>query len=105
MWSKKEKDIARQAFAQALDREGKDLLGRLKKMAKAAETPEDIWRIHDFLTSKIEEIDKKYDYRYSVLIPVFGQLSREGWIRLNDLEGLAEDKIAKIRQIAASIKS
>ena len=100
MWSKEEKDIARRAYEQAMDRESKELLGRLKEMAKAAETPEDIWEIHDFLTSKIEEIDKKYDSRYSELIPVFGRLIREGRLRLSDLEGLAEDKIAKIKLIA-----
>jgi hypothetical protein len=100
MWSNKEKDIARRTYERAMDRESKELLGRLKKMASAAETPEDIWEIHGFITSKIEEIDKKYDFRYSALIPVFGRLVREERIGLNDLEGLTEDKIEKIRLIA-----
>jgi hypothetical protein len=100
MWTNKEKDIARRAYERALEKECAELLRRLKKMAKAAESPEDIWRIHDLLTSRIKDIDEKYDYRYSVLIPVFGRLIREGWLGLDDLEGFAEDKIAEIKLIA-----
>lgn len=100
MWTKKEKDIARRAYNMALEREGKKLLERLKEMAISAKNREDIWRIHDFLTKRRKDIGQKYDYRYSVLIPVFGRLIREGWIGLDDLDGLAEDKIAKIKFMA-----
>jgi hypothetical protein len=100
MWSNREKEIARRAYELAMDREGKELLGRIKEMANAAETPDDIWKIHDFLTSKIKEIDEKFDYRYSALIPVLGRLVREERLGLDELEGLAEDKIAKIKLIA-----
>ena len=27
-----------------------------------------LWAIHDYLTEKRKEMDKKYDYRYSVLL-------------------------------------
>lgn len=72
----------------------------MKDITNTAKTPEDIWELHDFLTEKRKEIDEKYDYRYSVLIFVFGRLLREGWIALDDLEGLDEDKITKIKSIA-----
>lgn len=97
MWSKKEKDIARRAFEMALEREGLELLSRLKEMANTAENREDVWQIHDFLTKRRKGIDQKYDFRYSVLINVFGRLIREGWIGIDELQGLDEDKIAKIK--------
>ena len=100
MWSKTEKEIARQAFGRAYERECKELSNKVKEMANTAKTPEDIWELHEFLTEKRKEIDEKYDYRYSVLILVFGRLLREGWIGLDDLEGLDEDKISKIKNIA-----
>ena len=100
MWSKKEKEIARRAFNVALEREGLDILSRLKEMAKTAESREDIWRIHDFLTERRIEIDQKYDYRYSMLIPIFGRLIRERWIGLDEFEGLDEDKLAEIKKFA-----
>jgi hypothetical protein len=100
MWSKKEKEIARGAFKVTLERESLDLLSRLKEMADTAENREDVWKIHDFLTERRTEIDQKYDYRYSMLIPIFGRLIREGWIRLDELEGFNEDKIAEIKIFA-----
>lgn len=100
MWSKTEKEVARQAFNIAYKKEVKELANNVREMANSAKTPEDIWELHEFLTEKRKEIDEKYDYRYSVLILVFGRLLREKWIGLDDLEGLDEDKIIKIKNIA-----
>jgi hypothetical protein len=100
MWSKKEKEIARRAYRMALEREGLELLNKLKEMANAARSRDDIWKIHDFLTERRNDIDQKSDYRYSVLISVFGRLIREGWIGIDEFEGLDEDKIAEIKIFA-----
>jgi len=59
----------------------------------------DLWRLHDFLTDQRREIDEKYDYRYSRLIMVFARLVHQGWLSLEELEGLREDKLAKIEVI------
>jgi len=64
-----------------------------------ASEPEDLWRIHDFLTKERRRTDEKYDYRYSVLLFVFARLLHEGWIVETDLQGLAEDKIEVIRYL------
>jgi len=45
-------------------------------------------------------MDQKHDYRYSVLIHVFGRLVGEGGVEMKDLEGLEEEKIQRIRFIA-----
>jgi hypothetical protein len=42
------------------------------------------------------EIDRKYDYRYSVLPIVFAELVKQGRIAENDLHGLAPEKIELI---------
>ncbi len=55
--------------------------------------------MHDSLTDKRREIDEKYDYRYSQLIMVFARLIHQGWLSLEELEGLHEGKLAKIRLI------
>jgi len=67
MWSKKEKAAARQAFDKAYERETIKLANEVKEMANTIKTPEDIWDLHDFLTEKRNEVDEKYDYRYSIL--------------------------------------
>jgi hypothetical protein len=99
-WSKKEKAIARRAFEGAYEKECKDLIKEIQKRANEAKDPIDIWRLHDFLTRRIEEIEGKYDYRYSRLIFVFARLLKEGWITVGEIEGLKEDKIDKIRYLA-----
>ena len=99
-WSKKEKAIARRAFENAYEKECKDLIEKIQKRASEAKEPSDIWRLHDFLTKKGKEIENKYDYRYSMLILVFARLMQEGWLTVEEIEGLSEDKITKIRYLA-----
>jgi hypothetical protein len=60
----------------------------------------DVWRLHDYITRKRREVDRKYDYRYSVLILVFARLLREGLISDEDLEGLSRDKVEMIHRIS-----
>lgn len=99
-WSKREKAVARRAFENAYEKECKDMIKQIQKRANEANDPKDIWRLHDFLAERIREIENKYDYRYSRLIFVFARLMEEGWIKVGDLEGLNEDKLAKIRYLA-----
>lgn len=99
-WSKKEKQIARGAFDKAYERECRQIIGQLKEKALHLAGPEDIWALHDYLSSQRKEIDEKYDYRYSVLIMVFGILLRQHWLKIEDLDGFSEDKIEQIVSLA-----
>lgn len=98
-WSDSEKKIARRAFDAALSRELSSFLARIKNSASQATTPDDIWALHDFLSEKREEINRKYDYRYSQLIYVFARLLKEKWLMKSDLEGLREDKLMAIVEL------
>ncbi|MDH3976569.1 MAG: hypothetical protein OEV42_20080 [Deltaproteobacteria bacterium] len=99
-WSKKEKKIARQAFDRAYEREMRHLAEKVRKMLDDNEDARAVWRILDMLREEARETDFKYDYRYSVLILIFARLLREGWLMLEDLEGISEEKIEKIREVA-----
>jgi hypothetical protein len=99
-WSKPEKEIAHRAFDAAYKRECMAIAHNVRKMAAGINGPSDLWKIHDYLTVKRKEIDRKYDYRYSVLLSVFARLMCEGWIQEKDLEGLSDDKMKEIRRIA-----
>lgn len=98
-WSKTEKKIAREAFERAYERECSYLAGRIREKANQIKKPDDIWRLHDFLTEKRKEVDKKFDYRYSVLDLVFGRLIKDGWLDFADLKGLNEEKIERIKRL------
>jgi hypothetical protein len=99
-WSKTEKEAARRVFEEAYRRECGSIANKVKEMIAMASEPPDLWRIHDYLTKQRRGTDEKYDLRYSVLLFVFARLVKEGWIEEADLEGLREDKIKWIKQLA-----
>ncbi len=99
-WSKTEKKIAQAAFDQAYQREIAALIQQVREGAGTIASLEDLWQLHDFLSARRHEIDGKYDYRYSVLIFVFSRLIREGWLQVEELTGLAPDKLTKITVLA-----
>jgi hypothetical protein len=73
-WNQKEKSIARAAFDKAHKNECSNIIETVKKKAGNLSEPKEIWGLEDYLYGKKKEIDNKYDYRYSVLIHVFGRL-------------------------------
>ena len=96
-WSAKEKRVAREAFDKAYKKEMRQIQQAVYEKVKKFREENDVWELHDFLSQTRKEIDEKYDYRYSVLIYVFARLMREGFITEEDLKGLSEDKVLKIR--------
>jgi Photoprotection regulator fluorescence recovery protein len=99
-WSKSEKAIARTAFEAALKRELQEVMHKTKQMANQIKEPADVWELEHYLTERREEINRKYDYRYSQLRHVFGRLLYEGRVSEEELRGLQEDKLKSIRSVA-----
>jgi hypothetical protein len=99
-WSKSEKAIARTAFDAALKREIQDVMHKTKQIANQIKEPADVWELEHYLTERREEINRKYDYRYSQLKHVFGRLLYEGRVSEEELRGLQEDKLKSIRSLA-----
>ncbi len=95
-WTEIEKNIARTAFNQAYKREIEALLKQVQQEVSTLVDMSDLWRLHDFLSAKRHEVEGKYDYQYSVLLFVFAGLVKEGWLHLNELEGLDKDKLSKV---------
>jgi hypothetical protein len=98
-WSQAEKEIARTAFDNAYEREIAALMVTVQAKANELTELEQLWNLHDFLSAKRHEVDGKYDYRYSVLLFVFAQLVKEGWLQLDELQGLDQGKLAKIKAL------
>ena len=101
-WSKTEKQIAKNAFGKAYERECGDLAKKIQSEAEKIKEPADIWRLQHFLNKKVREIDNKYDYRYSVLILMFARLIKDGWLMIDDLKGLGQEKIDRIAALLNS---
>jgi len=99
-WSSTEKAIARRAFDRALQQELEAAIRSTKQTVAKIRLASELWELEHHLTQLRKEIDRKYEYKYSVLLPVFGELVREGRLDVRDLQGLAEDKLAYIRREA-----
>lgn len=95
-WSKAEKKVARRAYDLAYRRECEALIKEVKARSRKVAEPDELWSLADYLWAHRQEIDDKYDYRYSVLPLVFARLASESWLSLADLEGLDPDKLATI---------
>lgn len=100
-WSASEKKVARRVFEAALQRELAEVMTEFQARAARAKRPVDMWSVQEYLARTRHEIDAKYDFRYSQLELVFGMLLREKRIGEEDLQGLAEDKLARMRRFAS----
>ena len=93
-----EKAIARQAFDSALQRELDAVTREAKERAANIAQPADLWKLEQWLGEQRKEIDRTYDYRYSVLPLVFANLIRQGRLTEQELLGLNEEKLDYVRQ-------
>jgi hypothetical protein len=99
-WTHEEKQIAKTAFQRAYDRETTALLQEVQSQIHGLTELGDLWRLHDFLSARRHDIDGKYDERDSMLLIVFAQLVREGWLSMDDLQGLEVTKLRKVSALA-----
>ncbi len=88
--------MAEVAFSTAYRREIDSLVRVVREQAGTLATTDDIWQLHDFLSARRHELDGKYDSRESALIFVFSSLVKDGWLSLEELTGLAPEKVSKI---------
>jgi hypothetical protein len=100
-WSHAEKTVARRAFDLALGKELEALLQEAKGRAARIEKPSELWDLESWLTERRREIDRRYDYRYSILPLVFAQLLRDGRLTEDDLHGLGREKLGLVRRASA----
>jgi Photoprotection regulator fluorescence recovery protein len=97
-WSHAEKAIARKAFDFALRNELQTTIREAKERAAKVSEPAELWELEDWLADRRQDIDRRYDYRYSVLPIVFAHLIRDGRLRVDDLKGLQPEKLDLINR-------
>ena len=97
-WSPAEKVIARQAFDMALRNELQTTIREAKERAARISEPAELWELEDWLTERRQDINRWYDYRYSVLPIVFARLIRDGRLSEDDLKGLRPEKLELINR-------
>ena len=99
-WSETEEIISKQALQTAYRREIAALIDHVRDRAASLSKLEDLWYLHDLLSTKRYEIDGKYTYNSSTVVFDFAQLVKEGWLDLEDLKGLKPAMLSKISALA-----
>lgn len=97
-WSQSEKRQSRVLFDRCVQSELAEIIAEFKRRAAAVQGPPEMWDLEDFLRESRTEFNRKYDYRYSQLIWVFGRLLREQRVTEQDLQFLSADKLEAIRR-------
>jgi len=100
-WSQTEKTVAHKAFDTALERELVEVIRQTKERASRITCAAQAWELETWLAERRVEIDRSFDFRYSVLPFVFAGLLRDRRISEVELNGLAEEKLVAIRKLAA----
>lgn len=95
-WSETEITIIKQALQTAYQRETSTLIANVRDRASSIIELDDLWYLHDLLSTKRYEIDGKYDYDPTTVVFDFAKLIKEGWLSLDDLKGLKPETISKI---------
>jgi hypothetical protein len=95
-----EEKISKQALQKAYEREISTLMVNVRDRANSITELEDLWYLHDLLSTKRYEIDGKYAYNSSTIVFDFARLVKEGWLHLEDLQGLKPEMLSKISALA-----
>ena len=98
--SAREEKIAKQALQKAYEREISALINDIRDRANSLNEIEDLWDLHDLLSTKRYEIDGKYAYNSSSMVFDFANLVKEKWLTLEDLQGLPSEMLSKISALA-----
>ncbi len=95
-WSQKEREIAQKALETAYTREANTIVNLVREKSGEISCLDDLWKLHDFLSARRHDIDGKYDDSQSMFVFVFARLIKEGWLTIDELEGLDRAKVSKV---------
>jgi hypothetical protein len=100
-WSGTEKIAARKAFDLALRKELDSAINEAKERAARISEATELWALEEWLGKRRRKIDSTFDYRYSVLPEVFTGLIYNGVLTLEQLNGIAPEKLEYIQKVVA----
>jgi hypothetical protein len=99
-WSQLEETIFKQALQKAHERETNALITHIRDRASSITEIEDLWHLHDLLSTKRHEIDGKYHYDSNTVVFDFANLVKQGWVNIDELKGLKPEVLTKISVLA-----
>ncbi|MFO7630477.1 MAG: hypothetical protein R6W06_13385 [Prochlorococcaceae cyanobacterium] len=99
-WSDQEQAVAKAAFEVAYGRAIDGLISSVRQQMQDVETDLSLWQLHDFLSIQRHVIEGRFDFRFEGILFVFASLVKEGLLSSEELQGLDNDKLGKIKAMS-----
>jgi hypothetical protein len=99
-WSSQERATAKAALKIAYQRETVSIVKFVREKASEVSQIEELWQLNDFLSARRFDLDGKYDDRDEEMLFVLAKLMKEGWLTIDDLSGLEEENLTKVKALA-----
>lgn len=95
-WSQEEAEFAASIFLLAQQRESQRLVGVVKERVVHVNELDHLWQLHDFLSARRYDIEGKSELDLETALFVFADFVKSQLLGLDELNGLAPEKISKI---------
>lgn len=99
-WTTEEQHIARSAFEAGKKNSIKILISTLKAETENLETPESIWRFHDFLSTERFQYEGRSEFDINNILFTLAEMLRQNQITIENLKGLNDKKMSKIKAMS-----
>jgi hypothetical protein len=99
-WSESEQAIAKTAFDSAYTRAVDGLIAAVRTQVDGLKSAETVWELHDFLSIQRHVIEGRFDFRAEGILFVFASLVKEGLLQLDELQGLDQEKLGKVKAMS-----
>jgi len=99
-WTDQEQAIAKQAFETGKQRSIEALIVILKEQSALLDTPESIWKFHDFLSSERYQYEGRTEFDTANILFTLADMIKQNLINTDDLAGLETTKLSKIKAMA-----
>ena len=95
-WTEQEQAVGLTALNRAQARTIERLIADLHRQVIELTSADQIWQLHDFLSIQRHGIEGRFEFRQESILFVFASLVKEGFLNLDELQGLDAEKLAKI---------
>ena len=99
-WTPREEDVARHAFHNGNQRCIKVLIKNLQAKSQSLNSAECIWKLHDFLSTERHNFEGRAEFDYNSILFTLADMLKQQLISIEELEGLDQQKLAKIKAMS-----
>lgn len=99
-WTPEEQEVARRVFDVGNSRSIEVLITSLRELSQQLDSPESVWKLHDYLSSQRFEYEGRCVFDESNALFVLADMVKLKLISLEDLQGLDQVKVGKVRAMS-----